>query len=155
MAVVTKKAASLPDLTAAKPGVAPVYLEHGRLRRSRHQADVANGDSATSTYEVARLPSHAVLSPLSILRTPGVAGLTDVDVGFAGAADALVDGADLTSAGTVGLMSNVALGDDVEHVWELAGLTKDPKAKISVFITINTNATAAGVLVPEFFYIAD
>lgn len=155
MAVVNKRAASLPDLNAAKSGTAPVALDHGRMRTTRHQADVANGDSATSTFEIARLPSHARISPLSILRSPGIGGLTNVDVGFADAPDALVDGANLTTATTVGLMSNVALGDDKKALWELAGLTADPKAKISVFITLNTNATAAGTLVPEFVYIVD
>lgn len=156
MAVVNKRSATLPDLTAASPGQAPARIDHGTVRVSRHQADIANGDSATSTFEVARLPSRATILPQSTLFTTGVGGLTDVDVGFAGDPDALVDGANLTSAGTVTRLNGaVALGDDKKMVWELAGLTKDPKEDISVFITLKTNASAAGTLVPVFFYSVD
>lgn len=155
MAVVNKRAPTLPDLTAASPGNAPARLDHGTVRVARHQADIANGDSATSTIEIARLPSRAVILRQSALYSPGIGGLTNVDVGFSDNPDALVDGANLTSAGNVSLMGAVAMGDCAQQVWQLAGYTKDPKKDISVFVTLNTNATAAGSLVPSILYSVD
>lgn len=158
MAVVQKRANALPDLSAAKPGIPPVYLHHGVLRRQFHQVDVANGDSANSTLEVARIPSHAVLSPLSVIRSPGIGGMTDVDLGFldnANKADVLVNGVTLASAVAAPAMSAVALGDGKKAVWELAGFTRDPQRDISLFLTMKTNATAAGSIVVEMLYVAD
>lgn len=155
MPVVNNRAPSLPDLTAAKPSSTPVFNIHGRVRLARHQVDIANGDSASSTYEIARIQSHARLLRISTLHTPGIGGLTDVDLGFADDPDALIDGANLTSAGTQAVMSAVPIGDEQHPLYALAGMTKDPKRDLSLFVTLNAAATAAGSLLLEAFYVVD
>lgn len=155
MAVVNLMAAGLPNPNAAKPGRADVRQKHGVLRTSTFVASIANGDSATSTYEVARLPSHARISRLSQLHSSGVAGATDVDLGVAGAATCLVNGASLVAAASVNAATGITAGEDAKALWELAGLAKDPKSELSVYLTLNTNATGAGTVAAELVYIVD
>jgi hypothetical protein len=155
MAVVTKSATTLPDLMAANPSAPPVTIEHGRVRRSMHAVAVANGDSAASTLELARIPSHAVILPMTTLHHSAVTGATDNDLGFDNDPDALIDGATIASAGTKPGMSAVALADKAKRAWELAGLTADPKEKLPIKLTLNSAATADGLVALELFYIVD
>jgi hypothetical protein len=155
MAVVTKSAAGLPDLTAAKPGSVDVRKNHGVLRTSSFTAVIASGDSPASTFEVARLPSHARISRLSKLHSSGITGATDNDLGPADNPDAFVDGQTLAATATVEGASAItnALSDNA--VWELAGMDKDPKSEIPIFLTLKAAATAAGTVVVDLVYIVD
>lgn len=155
MAVVQKLADAMPDLDAAKPGKAPVQQNHGVLRTSHHRATIANGDSAASTVEVARIPAHARVSKLSKIHSSGVAGVTNADLGFEGAGNALVSAASLAAAGTVDGASAITTANYDKKVWELKGDAKDPKAEIPVFLTLNTAATGAGEIVVELVYVDD
>lgn len=155
MAKVNKSAAALPDLDAAKPKPAPVILQHGQLRASHHQVEVTNGDSIASTYEVARLPSNARISKLSKLHSDGIAGLTDCDLGPENNPDALVDGAALTATASVDGASAITNADYDKKLWELAGLSSDPKEEMPIFLTINAAATATGNVVAELVYVVD
>jgi hypothetical protein len=154
MGVVNKLAAGLPDLTAAKPGKTDVRENHGVLRTSCFVAGIDNGDSPTSTFEVARLPSTARISKLSQLISSGIAGLTDCDLGVAGAPDCLVDGQTLAATGAVDGASNIALTDVTLPLWKLAGLTNDPKEEMPVYLTLNTAAIAAGSVAADLVYIS-
>ena len=155
MAVRNILAAGLPDLTAAKPGTVDVRKNHGVLRTSCFTAAIENGDSVTSTFEVARLPSHARISKLSKLHSSGIAGVTDADLGPASNPDAFVDGQTLAATTTYEGASaiNNALID--KAVWELAGLDKDPKEEMPIYLTLNAAATAAGTVVADLVYIVD
>lgn len=148
-------AAGLPDLTAAKPGKAAVAVCHGVLRTSCFTASILNGDSLGSTFIVGRLPSHARVHRLSKIHSSGIAGLTDVDLGTADNPDALVDGADLTATGSDDGASAIPVAQEAKMLWELAGLTADPKAEMEIVMTINTAATAAGTVTVDLVYITE
>ncbi len=153
MAVVNKLADNMPDLEAAKPGKRAVVESHGVLRTSRFVASIASGDSATSTWVVARVPSDASLDKRSRIRTAGVAGLTDVDFGAATDADVLVDGANLSAAADVDGVSALTLGALSQPLWSQLGLTKDPRGEIDLILTLNTAATASGTVLVDLVYI--
>lgn len=155
MAVVNLLAAMLPDLTAAKPVPAPAFLAHGTLRTSCFTATITNGDSADSTYVVARIPSHARISKLSKIHSSGIAGVTDADLGVSDAPACLVDGETLAATATVEGASQVAVADTTKRLWELAGLTKDPKAELEVLLTLKAAATADGLVTVDLVYITD
>lgn len=155
MAVKTDLAVGLPDNTAAKPGIAPVTKNHGVLRTSCFTATITNGDSITSTFEVARLPSHARISKLSKLHSTGIAGLTDNDLGPAGNPDALVDGQTLAATQTYEGASAITVALIDKPLWALAGLDKDPKEEMPIFLTLNAAATAGGSVAVDLVYITD
>jgi len=155
MAVENKSAAGLPDLTSAKPGSVDVRKNHGVLRTSCFIAAITNGDSIGSTFEVARLPSHARISKLSALHSEGIAGATDCDLGPEGNPDAFVDGQTLAATATVDGASAITVALIDKPIWELAGLAKDPKAEMPIFLTLNAAATAAGSVVADLVYIVD
>lgn len=155
MAIRNVSAATLPDLSTAKPGVAPVAINHGTLRTSAHVAALLNGDSAETTVEVARIPSHARIHKQSKLHTVGVAGATDVDLGVAEDPDCLVDGVSLAGAGEKDGASAIAIADQGKALWQLAGLAKDPKAEMSIILTLNTALTGAGEVLVDLVYVCE
>lgn len=155
MAVVTKIATGLPDRTAAKPGRADVRRAHGRLRISSFVAEITNGDSAGSTFEVARLPSHARIAKSSAIRCTALTGVTDVDLGPVEDPDCIVDGLSLASAGTKDGAGAITVANSGKALWELAGLASDPKKEMPIFLTLNTAATAGGVAEVDLHYVVD
>ncbi len=90
------------------------------------------------------------------LENDALTGATDVDLGFydtviAGATviskDCLLDGASLASAST-GFGTNgftkPAIENKHKKIWELAGLTTDPKKLLQTALTFNTAGSATG-----------
>ncbi|WP_299085063.1 hypothetical protein [uncultured Ruegeria sp.] len=155
MAVVNNLAALMPDLNAAKPSKAPVTINHGVLRTSCFVAAVTAGDSPESTYEVARLPSHARIHNLSKLHSTGITGLTDVDLGVSDNPDCLADGVNLTATATSDAAPAITPALISEPLWKLAGLAKDPQKEMSVFLMLKTAATADGSVAVDLVYITE
>lgn len=114
------------------------------VHRATGTVAIANGDSIGSKLYLANVPSNAILSPLSAIYNAAITSLNDVDLGDAETADALVNGADFTSAGSVSAMDAVALADYGKPLWELLGHTEDPGGMIDLFLTLKAAAGAAG-----------
>lgn len=116
----------------------------------------AAGDGDTSVFYLGDpLPSNAVIHRIT-LENDALTGATDVDLGFydtlaAGAAviskDCLLDGASLANAstgfGTNGFTKPV-IENKHKQIWELAGITTDPKKLMQTSLTFNTAGSAAG-----------
>jgi len=111
-----------------------------------------DGD-ASVFYLGAPLPSNAVIHRIQ-LDFDAITGATDVDLGFyetvsAGAAvivkDCLLDGQSLATA-TKGVdgFTKPAIENKHKQLWEIAGLTADPKKLFQPAITFNTAGSAAG-----------
>jgi hypothetical protein len=111
-----------------------------------------DGD-ASVFYLGAPLPSNAVIHRIQ-LDFDAITGASDVDLGFyetvsAGAAvivkDCLLDGQGLGTA-TKGLdaFTKPAIENKHKQLWEIAGLTADPKKLFQPAITFNTAGSAAG-----------
>lgn len=157
MAVVIKYGKAVKDPAAI--GLVKPALAEGRSRVAvSGTIAVANGDSANSKHYLARIPSHAIILPHSILYHGGITGLNDYDVGLElnGTLvdiDALADGLDLTAAGnknpTAALVVATGIG---KQLWEVAGLTRDPGVVYDVIGTMKAAATAAANLETFLFW---
>jgi hypothetical protein len=111
-----------------------------------------DGD-ASVFYLGAPLPSNAVIHRIQ-LDFDAITGATDVDLGFyetvsAGAAvivkDCLLDGQSLqTATKGVDAFTKPAIENKHKQLWEIAGLTADPKKLFQPAITFNTAGSAAG-----------
>jgi hypothetical protein len=120
--------------------------------------DVTNGNSATSVFRIAQVPSNSVLIWGGV-STAGIAGCTDCDFGLYNTAedggevvdaDALIDGVDLSGAVTVAAPS--ALGAAIaaaDFGKSLNTLESDKSAEFQTYdlaMTLNAAATATGTI---------
>lgn len=153
----TKIAPTLPDPNAAKHIPAPARLNHGALRTSLHAAIIDSGDAADTTYEVARIPSHARISKLSKVHTTaiGTGAAFNLGVEVEGGEAALVSGGSLVSAGTKEGAAAIAVADAGKPLWELAGYAADPSKELSVILTLTAAGTAGGTAMVDLVYIED
>ena len=167
MAVENLKVTELTNLDATPASPIDVGVMGGRVRYVRSTLEVSAAASVNSTYEMARIPSNARISGLSVFRhddlassgapvidlgvfnLDGASGITDDD-------DALIDGTDVATAA-----ASVNFPSDITKVglrlWELvASQTSDPDATLSIKATIKTAATnTGGTLTLELFYTVD
>lgn len=119
------------------------------------QISITNGDSIASVFRIGEVPFDAILDPSSTYFYEAVAGVTDIDVGFrypnGGAvidADNLVDGDDISSAGSQTLAGHGTLttANGIKRVWELAGLSSNPGGNCEIYATLNAASTATKVV---------
>ncbi|WP_417244336.1 hypothetical protein [Celeribacter sp.] len=152
-----KSATTLPALNAAKHIPAPSRINHGVLRTSLHAAIIDAGDAADTTYEVARIPSHARISKLSKVHATalGTGAAFNLGVESENGAAALVSGGTLVSAGTKEGASAIAVADAGKPLWEIAGFTADPSKELSVILTLTAPGTAGGTAMVDLVYIED
>lgn len=119
---------------------------------------VTNGNSINSIIYFGRAPSHWRMLPSSVLITPGIAGATSVDLGLldetAGTklAAALAAAVDLSAAATKNVMAAVTTANANKRLWQLLGLTADPKRPLAIIGTLNAAATATGVVLAQLFF---
>lgn len=159
-AVVNKLSSALTNRDATPQVLNSQIVEKGTLRESQGFADIANGDSATSTYRLFSIRSSERLSQLLVYSpdigttTAGDVGLYEttkagsavVDVDFFASAVSLsggaLNGSDITfeAAAAGGLIANAE-----KPVWQALGLTSDPGKEYDVVLTLTGAADAAGV----------
>jgi len=158
MAVVTTKGSINIDNLDSDPIVLNSKLFNSPVLRQVETVAIAAADDDTSKYVLARVPSNAVLSNQSEIENDAITGGTDFNVGFYyidGTAiddNALLDALDLSSATTTKLLSGVDKNIRNQEVWQLAGLSEDPKKLIDIVLTSVTVGTAAGDITMETFY---
>lgn len=146
MAVVTKYGNGYRD-PASLLAVDSVFSEGDpQVISSKH--DIANGDSANSLLYVGQVPSNAIIDPSSSYYYGAITGVNDIDLGFANDPDALVDGDDVSSAGSQTLAGHGThtIARMPLRAWQLAGLSADPGGNLDVFWTLKAAATAAASL---------
>lgn len=154
-----KKAPTLPDLASARPIPADVRLDHGRMRTSLHKAIVDAADGDGTTYEVARLPSHARVSRLSKLYHPNLGAGSAIKLGIehenAGADAALIASGATTSASSKDAASAMGVDKIGLPLWQLIGLDRDPGEQLSVILTLTTAGGTGGEVAVDLVYIVD
>lgn len=156
MAVVQKYGKSYKSPSAIALALA-VFAE-GQMRSIvTGSIAVANGDNANSEIFFGKLPSNAILLPISTLYHGALTGLTDFDIGLKRDGvlidiDCYADGLNLSSAGTKGGTAALATGSIGRRAWEVAGLANDPGGDFDLVGTFKTDASAAGVLEAIFYY---
>lgn len=144
------------------PSVKPAPLidvarNHGKVRHVVSVATVAAANGINDKVYFAKVPSHAVMSLLSQIDHAAITGLTDFDLGGANAPDALVNGADLVTAGagTKSAMSAVSLANAGKRLWELLGYASDPGGDLTLFGTLKADPSAGGTIVLSLLYAVD
>lgn len=159
MAIVNTKGSINLDGLDQTPVVMPNgKTSKGGLMSSIDTLEIAAADDDTSTYRIARVPSNAVLSEITIDHD-SITGGTDFDLGFydinEGAlidVDALINTVSLASAGSVDGMGTIDIANKGKEVWELAGLSIDPVKLIDIVLTANTVGSAAGTVTAKVNY---
>lgn len=151
MAIVTKYTAGFPNPNALSAYSSNAHEARANIKASQFSVAIANGDSATSVLKLARVPSNAIILPDSTLFTGGVAGVTSLSVGLDNgrgtvSAAALVSAQSIAGAGSLSLMQAVAVANYGKRAWQLLGLASDPGAELDVIATLNTAATADGLI---------
>ena len=122
-------------------------LHYGRLRSTIDTVETNADDSATSTFALARIPSHCIILPSSTLYWDDLAtsGSPTLDIGlfatntsnqtFTNDVDALNDGLDCTSAGNSSVIKDMASSG--LPAWDfINGVTADPGGLLDVKVSI-------------------
>ena len=134
----------------------------GRLRYAESRT-TTTGTTTTSgsTYLVLRLPSNAVLKWGSI-QGVGSIDLSDVDVGVRQVAspntlddDALATALDIDDTGDHVFVGALGSQDTNQQMWEWAGLSADPGGQFDIHVSLDADATAAGVFVTKVYFVVD
>lgn len=156
MAVVTLYGKGVKNPSAI-PLPEAVFAEGNVHVASSGSITITNGDSINSLVYLARVPSNAILLPLSTLLHGAVTGVSDFDIGLYkdGAlvdVDILADGLTLASAGSKNVLASVATGAIGQRVWELAGAAYDPGSFYDIVGTLKAAATATAVIESFVYY---
>ena len=115
---------------------------------------IATDASSTSTWRLARLPSNAIIHNI-IGSCTAQTGTTDMRIGVAYSPNkvsgATINAACFASGLTFASASRVldgtaslAITDSAKEIWEVAGLTADPKTELDIILTAQTIGTAGG-----------
>jgi len=129
------------------------------------KAAITSGDSATSIYRIAEIPSNYV--PVGgEITCDALTGLDDVDLGLyetteqGGAVldvDALLDGGDLTSALAPGSglspISAVAIANQDAALYTLVSDVSSERQAYTLALTINKNASATGTVCVKLYLV--
>lgn len=165
MAVVTTKSAQITNRDASPRVLNNAFLEGAMVRSARDVCAIANGDSVGSKYLFLTLPSNAV--PISLrISAPDIGTTTAGDIGlyrttadggaavssqFFKAAQALNAGPYLKVELVQGNVVTVA--NSGKRLWELLGLSSDPKVLYDVALVLTGAADAAGSVLVECDYV--
>lgn len=155
MPVVARYTAGYPNPNAGFSAVGELSML--KVNGSLFDIPVDATDDATSVHYLARIPSNALILPISTLLTPGIAGMTQYSVGLTNlkgttVANALVNAQSLVSAGNVSLVGNIAAANRRRRAWQLLGLASDPGGLLHVIGTCVTDPTASGVISGELYW---
>lgn len=129
------------------------------------KASITSGDSATSIYRIAEIPSNYV--PVGgEITCEAITGVDDADLGLYETAehgntvidvDALVDGGDLTSALAPGSglspISAIAIANQDAALYTLASDVCSERQTYVLALTINKNAAATGVVCVKLYLV--
>lgn len=158
MAVVTVKSAAITNRDATPRVLNNSRVANAELMWTGGLVAIANGDSATSKYIICSLPSNAMLKSVRY-SAPDIGTTTAFDLGFYRTTEdggAVVDADAIASAvalnagpynqveiiNEAGAVLTVA--DREKPLWQILGLTADPKVQYDMVATLTGAADAAG-----------
>ena len=164
-----KKSTLVTNADASPATLNDSALKGQFVRNVISQYSKVAADTDTSTVRMFRLPSNAIITWMK-LWNEALAGATDIDIGLyhtaadGGAvvvADCIVNGMDIHNANigagtllTFGATAaaGIPIASAGKQLWELAGLSADPKCDYDITITGNTFGTALGLIVLKAQY---
>lgn len=161
MAVVTRYTNGYPQ-QAAGTGYSTIASKEAKAGVNAMSFNIAaaNGDSIASVYKLGRLPSNAIILPISTLYCPAIAGLTSVSVGLDNllgtkVAAALMSAVSIAAGGSFSMVSAITAANYLQRVWQLLGLAADPGQRVDVYASLGAAATASGAITGFLYYLAD
>ena len=159
MAVVTRYTAGYPQQSWGAGYLPNAHEARGSLKVAAFNIAVTSGDSIASVYKLGKVPSNAIILPISSLEVPAIAGLTSVSVGFddlngTTASAALMSAVDLHSGGAFSMVSAVSVANRTQRVWQLLGFTSDPGKSIDVYASLGAAPSASGAMAGMIYYSA-
>ena len=151
----------LAKLQEFPPGLAFAGNHGGRVRHVTDRvAAFSNGASIASLFYMARIPSAAVMLPLSMVYWGACGSSVTLNIGDATDDDAIATVIDVASAGSALIMEasgKTPLAAAGQRLWELLGYTADPKRDIDLIGKIAGAAisTATGAFAWSLLYSND
>lgn len=166
MAVVTVKSAAITNRDATPRVANNSIVEAGILRESIGSVVVTTGNTSTSQYRFCQIPSNARISQVFLqsddMGTATVAdfGLYDttdnggavVDADFFGSAVSLKDGA-LNHSAIEHESAVIDVPEAEQMIWQLLGLSADPKKFYDVVATLTADSDAGGDMALKVQYV--
>lgn len=155
MAIVnSNEIVNLANLALIPPVMPQAKTVRGSILSTTAIVSIATTDNANSTWRIARLPSNTLLHQITV-STTAQTGSTDFNLGVAYAPDkvsgsvildnCLADALTLATASkAIDGLNNVSVANSAKELWELAGLTVDPKTELDIILTAITIGTAGG-----------
>lgn len=166
MAAANTKSTIVTNADSVPRKLCAVNLAHGRLREQVATVEIAAADDNASIYRLFRVRSDFRISSLELFND-AIASGTAFDLGVYQTADngaAVVD-ADLFAT-DVSLASARVVPTDLlfevldinkieKPLWEMLGLSSDPKIEYDIALTADTVGTAAGTITMRMRYVAN
>ena len=165
MGVVTVKSTTITNRDAVPPVINDGRLERGSLRSAHGQLTATNGDSATSQYKLASLPSSAQVRQV-LLSCANLGASSSVNVGVyrntkdggAAVSASLFASAQATSAALsmsdiTSQSGNYTLDKQEQPLWQAAGLTADPGGTLDIVAAVAVAIAATGLIGAEVRYV--
>lgn len=156
MAVVNTKSKAVAGADTSPPNpdqMVNLKVGGGRIKESVGTVEAASGDSATSTYRLARVHSSVRISQLLLSCDAITAGVVDLGVyetaangGAAVDSDVFGSGQSIAAALAGESVYGVDIADIEKPLWEVLGKTKDPGRLYDIAATVTTAPTAAGTV---------
>lgn len=162
MAVVNTKATAISNADATPLVITNRIITRGPVFAACGTVEVAAADDDTSVFRFVRVPSNARV--ISILRSnDAITAGTSYDIGLyqtaqnggaVASATVFANVVDLSSAGAQveSRFENSNIDTIEKRLWELLGLTADPRVDYDIAMTANTVGTAAGTISLEVRY---
>ncbi|PHS25466.1 MAG: hypothetical protein COA84_07570 [Robiginitomaculum sp.] len=137
----------------------------GRARIISDRVSMATAANVASTIAFAKIPSSANLLRLSKLFFGAAGAGVTLDIGFkddasislSGKTAALASAVDVSSAGNTDLIVAPTIDKIGSALWEVLGLTEDPRKDLTLILTTGGAATAGGatIFALEAFFVVD
>lgn len=158
MAVVTVKSTIITNRDAVPSVINDGRLEKGSLRTSHGYVTATNGDSATSKYILASLPSTSQVRQV-LLSCANLGASSAVNLGVyrntkdGGAAvnatlfaSAQATSAALSNSDVTNQSGNYTLDKQEQPLWQAAGLSSDPGSTLDIVATVSVAIAATGLI---------
>lgn len=165
MAVVTVKNTTITNRDATPSVINDGRLERGSLRSAHGYITATNGDSATSQYKLASVPSNAMVRGIQ-LSCANLGASSSINIGVyrntkdGGAAvsatlfaSAQATSAALSKSDVTNQSGSYTLDKQEQPLWQAAGLTSDPGGTLDIVAAVQVAIAATGLLGAEVQYV--
>lgn len=158
MAVVTKKSTVLSNRDDVPAKLTDAEISGGVVKEAQGFVEAANGDSAASVFKLFSIPSNARVSSLKLYcealgagaavhigayrNTRDGAAVVDADF-FATAVDV---SAALAPVDVLNEAGNVSPDKRELELWEMLGMSEDPKSTLDICATVSVAIAADGAI---------